>query len=468
VAVVTTCAPTFKNGNFAEKTTIGLPKFWQVVTKDVKAVQVYQVGNTNAVKMTSQPKERMFLIQYPRNLVPGTRYKVTYEVKSAKKTPHRVYFDYRNEFGKLACNDGSWNSTNSSWTKQSFTFLYPLKASSGYLVLNPDENGEVEFKDVTFEVAPNNNVVKNADFSIYNIKNQLKYWNQIGKGFSFCAKDKVLRLTTKKNKAASIAVQWDLPIVPGQKYKVSANVKGKTPGAIRIYVEWRIMDPAKPQDKGRLTSWGGWWRKVNTNWQKDSFELNYPANSNGAYLILSAKDTEFVEFKDVTVEAIDKSAAATLVATPKKKAAPKKIKKAPAPKKQTIAHPKTSNTTNLLKNPTFAKNAKGKIEHWSAISGKIDNVDGALRLTSIDKKSTIVAQWDIQVKPGKSYKISSEVRASSPGSYRLYGEWRIPDPNNQPKKVDYLHTVAGGEKLIQSGLKTPLLSMYQATLKVLI
>ena len=447
IAIVSAQTPIFKNGDFSEKTTIGLPKFWRVVTKDVKNVKIYKIGNTNAVKMTALPKERMFLIQYPSKLVPGTRYKVSYDVKSSKKTLHRVYFDYRNEFGKLTCNDGSWNSTPNDWTNMSFTFLYPLKASSGYLVLNPDGDGEVEFKNVRFEVAPNDNVLKNPEFTLYNINGQLKNWNTIGKGFSLTAKDKVLRLTTKKNKASSLAVQWDIPIVPGQKYKVSANVKGKTPGNIRIYVEWRIMDPTNPKAKGRLTSYGGWWRKVTTTWQKDSFELNYPANSNGAYLILSAKDTDYVEFKDITVEAVNKNAAATLVATPPKKtiapkkAEAKKVTKV-APKKAEATLETPSNGTNLIKNPTFTKNAKSKIDHWSTIRGKIDNVDGALRLTSVNKKSTIIAQWSILVKPGKSYKISSEVRASSPGSYRVYSEWRIPDPT-KPKSKGRLSSYGG-------------------------
>ena len=69
------------------------------------------------MKMTPHKDERMFLIQYPvKKLVPGTRYKVTYEVKSTNATKHRVYVDYRDEFGKLRCSDGSWNSTPAEWS----------------------------------------------------------------------------------------------------------------------------------------------------------------------------------------------------------------------------------------------------------------------------------------------------------------------------------------------------------------
>ncbi len=428
-------APVFKNGDFSEKTTVGLPRFWRVVTKDVKNIQVFDSGSGNAVKMMPQEKERMFLIQYPGKLVPGSRYKVSYEVKSAKKTLHRVYFDYRDEFGKLRCNDGSWNSTAQDWTAQSFTFLYPAKASGGYLVLNPDGGGEVEFRNVRFELAPDGNVLKNPDFSLYNIKGELKSWGVIGKGFTLTAADKVLRLGTGANGKASLAVQWDIPVVPGQNYKITAEVRGKTPGAIRIYAEWRIPDPANPKGKGRLTSYGGWWRKVGTQWQKDSIEIKYPENGKGAYLILSAKDTEYVEFRNVKVEAVDKNAPAAAAAPVEGKPEAKKAEKTEA----AAAVPADG---NLIKNPAFEVNEKGRISDWSKIQGGMENVDGALRLTGANGKPSVIAQWDIRIEPGKSYRISAEVRASAPGAYRMYSEWRMPDPAN-PKAKGRLSSYGG-------------------------
>jgi len=433
-------APVFKNGDFTEKTSVGLPKFWRVVTKEVANVQLFDSGNGIAVKMMPQAKERMFLIQYPGKLTPGTRYRVSYDVKSAKNTPHRVYFDYRDEFGKLRCNDGSWNSTPAEWTEQSFTFLFPTKASGGYLVLNPDDNGEVEFRNVRFELAPDGNVLKNPDFTLRNIKKELKAWNMIAvKGTSMSAADKVLRVNTGENGKAALAVQWDIPLVPGQSYRISSEVRAKTPGAFRIYAEWRVPDPAKPKSKGRLGSTGGWWRKVGSNWQRDTFNINFPENGKTPYLILSGKDAGYVEFRNVKVEAIDKNAPAALTA-PADVPAAKKVEKpaaAPAP-----AAAPVSADGNLLKNPAFTVNEKGKIADWNKISGTMENVDGALRLTTQNGKAALAAQWGINVEPGKSYKISAEVRAAAPGSYRIYSEWRIPDPAN-PKSKGRLSSYGG-------------------------
>ena len=431
-----------KNGDFTEKTTVGLPKFWRVVTKDVQNVQVYDSGSGNAVKMTPQSKERMFLIQYPvQKLIPGTRYKVTYEVKSANKTLHRVYVDYRDEFGKLRCSDGSWNYTPDQWSKQSFTFLYPMKATGGYLVLNPDSNAGavVEFRNVRFEAAADNNVLKNPEFTLRSPKGEVKAWHVLNKGASIKLEDDALRITSSGKKTANVA-QWDIPVVPGQSYKISAEVRAKDNGSFRIYMEWRMPDPANPKGKGRLSSTGGWWRKVTSDWRKDSFTVNYPANGKSAYLILSGSGSDYVEFRNVKVEPVNKDAAslnAPAAETPKAA-----VKAAPAVKKS-AAPVEVAADGNLVRNPTFAADSKGKLSDWHLLSGKFESADGILKLLiGEDVTAATIAQWNLNVTAGKSYKVTAEVRASAPGSYRIYGEWRLPDPAN-PKAKGRLSSYGG-------------------------
>ena len=292
-----------KNSNFEEKTSVGLPLHWSPRAKDLTKIQVIPTDKGNAVKMSAQPGERMFLIQWSVPLTPGKRYQVSYEVKSDKKSEHRVYCEWRNEFKKLTCNDGSWSQTTDQWQEQNFSFLYPAKASGLYLVINPDKGGELEIRNINVRESTDANILKNADFLIRNGKGKIKNWSHLGfKGSSISAADKVLTLNTAPGGGACVVAQWDIAIEPGKAYKVSAEVRAKTPGAFRTYCEWRIPDPANPKAKGRLSSYGGWWRSVGTEWKKDSIVVNFPENCRGAYLVLAGRTSAQIEFRNVKVE----------------------------------------------------------------------------------------------------------------------------------------------------------------------
>ncbi len=294
--------PLFKNGNFAEKSSRGLPLFWNVRARDVKNIQIIATDKGNAVRMLPQAGERMFLIQYPQFQQRGVRYKVSYDVRSAKKTPHRVYLEWRDEFGKLKCNDGSWSATPEEWQEQSFIFLLPEKSTGGYLVLSPDAGGEVEFRNVRVELTDDANLLKNPDFLFCGANGKLKSWVKLA-GESMTSADKVLTLRTKDGGTA-MAAQWDILVIPGRRYRISAEVRAKTPGAFRIYSEWRIPDPEKPAAKGRLSSYGGWWRSVGTEWKRDSITVNIPETARGAYLIVAGKNSEYIEFRNLRIEEI--------------------------------------------------------------------------------------------------------------------------------------------------------------------
>ncbi len=298
--------PLFKNGNFAEKSSRGLPLFWSVRAKDVKNIQIFETDRGNAVRMCPQAGERMFLIQYPQFQQRGVRYKVTYEVRSSKNTPHRVYLEWRDEFNKLKCNDGSWSMTTDQWQEQSFVFLLPEKSTGGYLVLSPEAGGEVEFRNIRFELTDDTNLLKNPGFFFRSANGKFKSWQLIA-GESVTAENGVMTLTPKGD-AAAVLAQWDIMVIPGRRYKISAEVRAQSNGQFRIYTEWRIPDPAKPNEKGRLSSYGGYWRSIGTEWKQDSFFVTIPENARGTYLVLGARRTGFVQFRNVRIEEVEPEA----------------------------------------------------------------------------------------------------------------------------------------------------------------
>ena len=295
--------PLFKNGNFAEKSSRGLPLFWRVRAKDVSNIQIFETDKGNAVRMCPQAGEMMFLIQYPQFQQRGVRYKVTYEVRSAKNTPHRVYLEWRDEFGKLKCNDGSWSMTTDQWQEQSFIFLLPEKSTGGYLVLSPEAGGEVEFRNIRFELTDDTNLLKNPNFFFRGSNGKFKSWQLIA-GESITSENGIMTLTPKGD-AAAVLAQWDILVVPGRRYKISAEVRGKSAGQYRIYTEWRIPDPAKPNEKGRLSSYGGYWRSVGTEWKQETFFVTIPENARGAYMVIGARRTGFVQFRNVRIEEVE-------------------------------------------------------------------------------------------------------------------------------------------------------------------
>ncbi len=226
------------------------------------------------------------------------------------------------------------------------------------------------------------NLIQNADFKEASPIGLPVHWElrPFQKELVSVGKDGIVLSAKNEN---VILIQSGLQFVPNQQYEVRYRVKSPLGSNYQAYIEWTFKQDGVLRYKHSNASP----LKASENWEIKRFPVEIPEGTNHPYMVFSIKKGQVLEISEVEISTFD----------------------------------------GILRNGNFAKvTEKGQLEDWQLkenTPNALQVKDNTAELRPGINQSTLLVQRDINMIPGKSYKVTYEVKGSESAQYRVYTEW---------------------------------------------
>ena len=231
-ALATSATEIVANGNFSGQSKIGLPLGWNLNSPDLSYCSLLNENQT-FVRLNVPVKNMVYLIQSGLALTPGIRYTLTYRVRSADRSPYRVYCEWRMPLpdGKyrLQSVNGAFTTASAEWQTKAFSILLPSGAMDPYLVLNVQGIASVDFTDVAITVNQDAAASSAGGVPTSKLDASGGEW-KLGTAAALIRDSQrghwVLRLTPSRDVKAQAQLEH-LPVTAGNRYEATFNTWGE-------------------------------------------------------------------------------------------------------------------------------------------------------------------------------------------------------------------------------------------------
>lgn len=155
---------------------------------------------------------------------------------------------------------------------------------------------------ITTAAAP----LENCDFFQRNDRNEPSAW-QIRHTLkdddahrTVSAENEVLRISGAP-RGELLLIQPDIRLEPERSYRVEFEARATGEGGaanLRIYIQYQRLDD------GKITpvTVNGQWRTLSGSWEKNSFEVDFPANGRSPWFVINVSGSGTVEIRNLSVK----------------------------------------------------------------------------------------------------------------------------------------------------------------------
>ena len=150
--------------------------------------------------------------------------------------------------------------------------------------------------------------LENGDFFQRNDRNEPSAWRirhtlpeDAAAHRTVSAENEVLRISGAP-RGELLLIQPDIRLEPDQSYRVEFEARAIGEGGaanLRIYIQYQRLDDGKIITPVTVN---GQWRRLSGSWEKNSFEIDFPANGRSPWFVINVSGSGTVEIRNLSVE----------------------------------------------------------------------------------------------------------------------------------------------------------------------
>ena len=250
----------------------------------------------------ANPKGPVVMIQHIRPR-PAEIVNITVEVMCPENDEVRTYIEhiYMKDGKKTYRSSGAvWQPAEAGkWVTLRSDIILEKDYLNCYFVVGNKSGKPMYIRNPKVEVMAGE-ALHNTDFAIYR-HGKLANWHARGKSPKnvVFGKDGVVKV------ADAFIIQDHLHVTSGETYEVTYEVKGEAGANYRAYMEWWYNnDSGKRLCATKSTGW----KPAPAEWTAGSLTVKTTLNIDHAYVVFGAKDNKGVEFRNLKIKLVEKSA----------------------------------------------------------------------------------------------------------------------------------------------------------------
>ncbi len=248
----------------------------------------------------ANPKGGVVMIQHIRPR-PAEIVNLSVEVMCPEADEVRTYVEHgfpKNGKTATASSGAIWHKAEAGkWITLKSDIILNKDYTSCYFVVGNKSGKTMYIRNPKVEVMYGE-ILRNTGFDIYR-HGKLSYW--------FARGNSPQNIVFGKDGVAKVAdafiIQTGLPVISGETYEVTYEVRGEAGSNYRVYMEWWYTNAS---GKRLCATKSTGWKPAPAEWTKGSLTVPTTLNIDHAYAVFGAKDAKGVEFRNLKIKLVEK------------------------------------------------------------------------------------------------------------------------------------------------------------------